>query len=303
MAQILVIDDTKNIRKMVELTLRAQGHEITLAENGALGLEEFGDGTRFDLTLVDQQMPEMSGDAFILEAHQLNPTARIVMMTAFATPELASTVMQTGALDFLRKPFTTEVLRDVVSVALERSRTADSSHTDPSQKLSRPGEEGYKMPQTSWSMNGFTFWPAEQSQKDAGIAHEHPAQFESGRMYQLRVPSGDYIGCFVGVTPHVQAQIESEVGHPIGPDDAFWDALCGQTLMNYLAENSRQPPQRAGGFRGATIGARAQQRHLVVERVLPQSGLVVLILFSRRDTDLSCLKRRNCHHVEASSTF
>ena len=242
MARILVVDDTKNIRKMVELTLKAQGHEVTLAENGALGLEQFGDGARFDLTLVDQQMPELTGDAFILEAHRRHPAARLVMMTAFATPELASQVMQSGALDFVRKPFTTQTLRDVVTVALEKSRAGNSSHADTTQTLARPGESGYQLATRSWSMNGFTFWPAEQSQKDAGLAHTHPAEFESGRMYQLRVPSGDYTGCFVGVTPHVQTQIEAEVGHQIGPDDAFWDELCGQTLMNYLAENARQPP-------------------------------------------------------------
>ncbi len=242
MAQILVIDDTKNIRKMVELTLQTQNHDITQAENGVLGLEQFGDGSRFDLTLVDQQMPELNGDEFVRRAREIDPSARIVMMTAFATPELASRVMQSGALDFLRKPFTTETLRDTVAVALEKPRALNSSHADTTQKLARPGEPGYKMAAQSWSMNGFTFWLAEQSQKDASIAHQHPAEFESGRMYQLRVPGGDYIGCFVGVTPHIQAQIESEVGHKIGPDDAFWDKLCGQTLINFLAEQARQPP-------------------------------------------------------------
>ena len=217
MAQILVMDDTKSIRKMVELTLKTQGHEITQAENGALGLEEFGDGTRFDLTLVDQQMPELTGDAFILEAHRRHPAARMVMMTAFATPELASQVMQNGALDFVRKPFTTQTLRDTVKIALEKPRADNSSHADATQQLARPGQPGYKMAAQSWSMNGFTFWPAEQSQKDATIAHQHPAEFESGRMYQLRVPSGDYTGCFVGVTPHIQAQSRPKSATPSAP--------------------------------------------------------------------------------------
>ena len=103
--------------------------------NGALGLEQWGDGARFDLTLVDQQMPAMTGDAFILEAHRRNPTARLVMMMAFATPELASTVMQNGVNDFLRKPFTTETLRDTVKVALEKSRAGEAAAT-PTQRKS-----------------------------------------------------------------------------------------------------------------------------------------------------------------------
>ena len=243
MAHILVVDDTKNIRKMVELTLRAQGHQVTLAENGAQGLEEFGDGSQFDLTLVDQQMPELTGDAFVERAREIHPQARIVMMTAFATPELASQVIRSGALDFLRKPFTTETLRDAVEVALRHSREGESDgNFDPAQKLAKPGQSGYSLPSVSWSMNGFTFWPAAQSQQDQSAASAHPPEFESGRLYQMRLPDGEYSGCFVGVTPHIQAQIESEVGHSIEPDAEFWDELCGQTLMNYLAENAHQPP-------------------------------------------------------------
>ena len=105
MACILIIDDARNIRKMVRLTLQKAGHEITEADDGARGLELFGDGQSFDLTLVDQQMPGVEGLKVVEEARRRDSSARLLMMTAFATPELAGDVLEAGAVDFLAKPF------------------------------------------------------------------------------------------------------------------------------------------------------------------------------------------------------
>ncbi len=121
MARILVIDDTKNIRKMVGLTLEKEGHAVQAAEDGVQGLELFGDGTAWDLTLIDQRMPELEGREVAREVRRRDPAARLVMMTAFATIELASDVLRAGATDFLRKPFSSDVLRGAVMAALARS--------------------------------------------------------------------------------------------------------------------------------------------------------------------------------------
>ena len=237
MAQILLIDDTKNIRKMVALTLTQAGHSVESAEDGREGLHAFADGARWDLTLVDQQMPHLQGDEFVVEARKRDPMARIVMMTAFATPQLAAQVMQTGALDFLRKPFTTDVLRGAVEVALVHPRQIAPSNFDPNPNLPKPGQVGYVIPAISWRMNGFSFWPLGAAQTGA-----HPQSFALGRLFQVRAPDGDFSSCFVGVTPHVRAQIEGEVGHVIGDDDGFWNKVCGQTLLQFLAERAQTPP-------------------------------------------------------------
>ncbi len=268
MAKILIIDDTKNIRKMVAMALTQSGHEVKDAENGQLGLQLFGDGAGWDLTLVDQQMPEMAGDEFIVAARKRDPLARIVMMTAFATPELAAQVIQSGALDFLRKPFGIDVLRAAVEVALSHPRqSAQAAGTgegeaeaefDPNIALPQPGEAGYAMPRISWRMNGFSFWPLPASQTGA-----HPQGFELGRLFQVREPQNVFTSCFMGITPHIRQQIEREVEHEIAADDPFWDKLCGQTLLRFLSDKAQTPPDVLPVYEvpaGMSAGASASTR-------------------------------------------
>lgn len=238
MAQILIVDDTKNIRKMVELTLQKAGHQTRSAEDGEEGLRLFGDGTSFDLTLVDQQMPGVTGDAFVVQARKRDPMARLMMMTAFATPELATEVIQSGALDFLRKPFSTETLRATVQVALSHPRDfAPAPSFDPDPDLPRPGEASFVAPRVSSRVNGFSFWPVRDA-PDAALS----ADFALGRLFQVRLPAGDFRSCFVGITPHVRAQIEAGQGHALAGDDPFWDELCGHTLFAFIADKAETPP-------------------------------------------------------------
>ncbi len=242
MAQILVVDDTKNIRKTVELTLKKAGHEIQTAEDGNEGLRLFSDGAPWDLTLVDQQMPGLQGDEFVIEARRRDPMARLLMMTAFATPELAAQVMQAGALDFLRKPFTTDVLRSAVDVALSHPRqAAPVSDFDPSAHLTLPGEPGYVSPRTSSRINGFSFWQLLEAPGETQ-ARLNPPGFDLGRSFQVRLPDGAYTRCFVGITPHVRAQIEANQARTIADDDYFWEEMCRDTLFRFLVDKAQTPP-------------------------------------------------------------
>ena len=59
--RVLVIDDETNIRRMMRLTLEADGYEVEDAADGLKGLELFGDGSRFDAVVLDQKMPGMDG--------------------------------------------------------------------------------------------------------------------------------------------------------------------------------------------------------------------------------------------------
>jgi CheY-like chemotaxis protein len=241
MARILIVDDTSNIRKMVSLTLERDGHTVQVAADGAQGLEMFGDGSNFDLTLVDQQMPRVQGRELIREARKRDPLARLVMMTAFATSELANEVLQSGALDFLRKPFSTDTLRDAITVALEAPLEAfsPSNLADPDENvpLPAPGEEGFILPRLSYRFNGYAFWPLSNELDEA-----HPPGIEFGRAFQVRHPSGELTRCFVGVTSHIREQAVREVGEEIAQGDLFWEKLCGTALLNFLWEKTGAPP-------------------------------------------------------------
>lgn len=238
MARILVVDDTKNIRNMVALTLKGEGHEVQVAEDGQEGLQLFNDGSAWDLTVVDQRMPELSGDEFVAQARQRDPMARLIMMTAFATVELASEMMGAGVVDFLRKPFSVDVLRGAVAAVLATPRQAlRDSEFNPDEVLPQPGEANFSLPSIAWRMNGFSFWPSTTSPTT-----DSPQGFELGRLFQVRHPDGNLSSCFVGITPHVQTQIEAEVGCPIAEDDLVWIKVCGQALLDFLSEKAQIPP-------------------------------------------------------------
>ena len=85
------------------------------------GWRVFGDGSTWDAVLLDQRMPGMDGLETLRQLKERDPEARIIMITAYASIELAVEAMKLGATDFVRKPMTPEILRNTVAAALEKS--------------------------------------------------------------------------------------------------------------------------------------------------------------------------------------
>ena len=122
--KILIVDDEPHIRQMMRLTLEATGYEVGEAATGEDGLVRFGDGRDWAAVLLDQKMPGLDGLETLRQMKMRVPEACVVMVTAFASIELAVDAMRLGATDFLRKPMTPEMLRGAVAAALaSRPRT------------------------------------------------------------------------------------------------------------------------------------------------------------------------------------
>src|SRR4051812_35897579 len=152
--RILIVDDEENIRRVTRLTLEAAGFEIGEAGDGERGLEAFGDGAAWDAVLLDQRMPGMDGLETLRQIKQREPLARVIMMTAYASIELAVDAMKLGALDFVRKPMTPEILRNAVDAALAKTVLAETARSCPSGE--RPIEHPHVLIQYV-TMNGFSF--------------------------------------------------------------------------------------------------------------------------------------------------
>lgn len=122
MAQrVLIIDDEENIRQMLRLTLETSGYEVGEARDGMEAFAILGSESQWDVILLDQRMPGLEGTEVLRRLKILAPSAPVVMMTAFASVELAVEAMKLGATDFLRKPMTPETVRNAVSAAKQRS--------------------------------------------------------------------------------------------------------------------------------------------------------------------------------------
>jgi len=121
MGRILIVDDEPHTRRVLAVNLRQDQHEVAecagvQAARKALMAEDF------DVVLTDQKMPDGDGLQVLAAAIEADPTVSVVVITAFATVDLAVESMRQGAFDFITKPFQPEVVRAAVSRACERTR-------------------------------------------------------------------------------------------------------------------------------------------------------------------------------------
>ncbi|HOC88571.1 MAG TPA: sigma-54 dependent transcriptional regulator [bacterium] len=120
-ANILIVDDDKNICKMIEASLRKEKrYEIETALSGEACLRLIKENPP-DLVLLDIQMPGIDGIETLHRIREENPYIPVIMMTAHGTIERAVSSMKAGAYDFLTKPFARDRLLVTVNNALMNS--------------------------------------------------------------------------------------------------------------------------------------------------------------------------------------
>ena len=121
---ILLVDDEEKLLKALGRALRDAGHAVVETASPRQAQRLLGERT-FDVLIVDNVMPELSGLELIREFVASTPEGerpQILMMTAHATVESALEAMKLGALDYLQKPFEIDELLVVVRRALEHQR-------------------------------------------------------------------------------------------------------------------------------------------------------------------------------------
>ncbi|MBC7226687.1 MAG: hybrid sensor histidine kinase/response regulator [Thermoflexales bacterium] len=119
--RILVIDDEEGIRAGCRRALEPEGYIVETAATGQEGLRRFREGN-FDLVLIDVVLPDMRGVDLLKPILEKDPDVVCIVITGYATVELAVQAIRSGAYDFLSKPFTADVLRMTVAQGLERRR-------------------------------------------------------------------------------------------------------------------------------------------------------------------------------------
>ncbi|MCC7306052.1 MAG: sigma-54-dependent Fis family transcriptional regulator [Acidobacteria bacterium] len=122
MAKLLVVDDEKNLRLVVQKELSRQGHEVDTASDGeeAWGALESKD---FDILLCDINMPRLDGIGLLRRVREKSQTPpEVIMLTGQATVESAIEAMKLGAYDYLTKPYRLNELAALVTQAYEKQR-------------------------------------------------------------------------------------------------------------------------------------------------------------------------------------
>ncbi len=122
MANILVVDDSKFMRKMLSDILSGEGHRILAeAENGKEAVELYKN-LKPDVVTLDIIMPEVEGvDAIsALKAMlKVNPQSRVVMVSAMGQEKVVEECLQAGARDFIVKPFQPSDVSGTVKAVLK----------------------------------------------------------------------------------------------------------------------------------------------------------------------------------------
>lgn len=125
-ARILIVDDERIKRSILEDELKAGGYDVATAEN-PLDAEPKMAKAVFDVIVTDLRMPGQDGLSFLRQVKQRQPDQQVIVMTAYGTVETAVEAMKLGAFDYLLKPFATEELLLKLDRLLQYRRLASEN--------------------------------------------------------------------------------------------------------------------------------------------------------------------------------
>jgi len=125
-ARLLVADDNKVNRLLLTRTLELQGHDVAAASNGRIALEMLRAG-RFDLVLLDMEMPEMNGFEVLERMHADLALRDVPVIVTSSLEGLGPIVrcIELGAEDYLTKPVNPGLLKARIGSSLEKKRLRD----------------------------------------------------------------------------------------------------------------------------------------------------------------------------------
>ncbi len=122
---ILVVDDEKNQREILETILSGEGYDVTTASSGEAAMKFVAD-RHFDLVLTDLKMTGMSGLDLLKELTDFDKSIIVILLTAHGSVDSAVDAMRLGAFEYLQKPYDSENLLETVSRALKKLTTLDA---------------------------------------------------------------------------------------------------------------------------------------------------------------------------------
>jgi CheY-like chemotaxis protein len=229
--RILVVDDEEHIRRVMRMTLEAAGYDVGEAPDGLRGLEAFGDGAAWDAVLLDQRMPGMDGLETLRRMRERRADTRVIMITAYASIELAVDAMKLGATDFVRKPMTPETVRNAVTAALAKPAPhgAASPAPPPDRAPERPSVAVVRL-----TLNGFRLWPAPAE----GGKPSDPSK----RLFVVQHPDGHEENIAVQIAPELSESVRRATGRLLPIESSFWSWEAERALNNYLWNEGRIPP-------------------------------------------------------------
>jgi DNA-binding NtrC family response regulator len=133
---ILVVDDEKSQREILEMILSGEGYDVTTASSGEAAMKFVAD-RHFDLVLTDLKMTGMSGLDLLKSLTDFDKSIIVLLLTAHGTVDSAVDALRLGAFDYLQKPYDREKLLDTISRALNKLSNLDAEIVSESPEMDK----------------------------------------------------------------------------------------------------------------------------------------------------------------------
>jgi DNA-binding NtrC family response regulator len=133
---ILVVDDEKNQREILETILSSEGYDVTTASSGEAAMK-FVQSRRFDLVLTDLKMTGMSGLDLLKELTNFDKSIIVILLTAHGSVDSAVDALRLGAFDYLQKPYDQAKLLETVSRSLNKLSALDTEIVSESPEMDK----------------------------------------------------------------------------------------------------------------------------------------------------------------------
>lgn len=174
--KILLVEDDQNFGDVLRSYLEMHEYDVTLATDGAQGLEKYGEGT-YDLCIFDVMMPKKDGFTLAREIREQDQDVPIIFLTAKTMKDDVLKGFRIGADDYISKPFNSEELLFRIQAILKRSQ----GKTDPKEdaKEFNIGKYHFNFP-----LRILTFDPDGPEQEESKLS---PKEAQLLRMFAIHM--------------------------------------------------------------------------------------------------------------------
>ncbi len=119
--QILVLDDEEIVGKRLKTALEKSDYDVEVFQDSRRAVERIAE-KEFDIVVTDMRMEGIGGMGVLERVFEKSPRTKVIVITGYATVEVAREALTRGAFDFIAKPFKPDDLRKIIVKAVKELR-------------------------------------------------------------------------------------------------------------------------------------------------------------------------------------
>ena len=126
MKELLILDDEPLVGRRLKPLLEKDGYSVEIFQEPKMALARLNE-KEFDIVVTDIRMGEVDGLQVLEDVRSRSPETKVIIITGYATVEVAREAVAKGAFDFITKPFKVGTIRDVITKAAKAFQKENAS--------------------------------------------------------------------------------------------------------------------------------------------------------------------------------